>query len=123
MLPSCVEQRHNGHFSPCILPCYQVNQRRLVTAYDFHATLLALSQYPGMHFNQSLTTQRGVSLLGHVTAQRGCGDAFVSAQFCECQESHTDLDEHSALVQSFAFFVVEYLNKRNEANFPGQCIK
>ncbi|KAH7998746.1 hypothetical protein HPB51_026380 [Rhipicephalus microplus] len=100
-----------------------VNQRRLVTAYGLHATLLALPKYPGTHFNQSLTMQRGVSLLGHVTAQRGCGDAFVSAQFCECQGSHADLDEHSALVQPFAFFVVEYLNGRNEANFPGQCIK
>ncbi|KAL1474561.1 hypothetical protein MTO96_037871, partial [Rhipicephalus appendiculatus] len=100
-----------------------VNQRRLVTAYDLHATLLALSRYPGVDFNHSLTTQRGVSLLGHVTPQRSCGDAFVSAQFCECQGSHADLDERSALVLSFAFFVVDYLNERNEANFPGHCIK
>ncbi|KAL3224058.1 hypothetical protein MRX96_049640 [Rhipicephalus microplus] len=69
---------------PTVVVNLEVNQRRLVTAYDLHATLLVLSQYPGMHFNQFLTTQRGVSLLGHVTAQRGCGDAFVSTQFCEC---------------------------------------
>ncbi|XP_075739138.1 uncharacterized protein LOC142784603 [Rhipicephalus microplus] len=108
---------------PTVAVNLEVNQRRLVTAYDLHATLLALSNYPGLHFNQYLTTQKGVSLLGHMKAQRGCGDAFVSAQFCECQGSHADLDENSTLVQSFAFFVVEYLNERNEANFPGQCIK
>ncbi|KAH8001165.1 hypothetical protein HPB51_026322 [Rhipicephalus microplus] len=58
-----------------------------------------------------------------VNLERGCGDAFVSAHFCDCQGSHADLDKNLALVQSFAFFVVEHFNKRNEANFPGQCIK
>ncbi|KAL3222395.1 hypothetical protein MRX96_050009, partial [Rhipicephalus microplus] len=70
---------------PTVAVNLEVNQRRLVMAYDLHATLLALSPYPGMHFNPSLTTQRGVSLFGHVTAQRGCGDAFVSAQFSVIQ--------------------------------------
>ncbi|XP_065285158.1 uncharacterized protein [Dermacentor albipictus] len=101
----------------------QVNQRRLVTAYDLHATLLALSRYPRGAFEPSLSTQRGISLFGRVPPERSCGDAFVSAQFCECQGSHVDLDERSALVQSFAGFVVELLNTRNEANFPGLCIK
>nr|XP_054922599.1 uncharacterized protein LOC129382517 [Dermacentor andersoni] len=118
VLPQRFLRRH-----PTVAANLEVNQRRLVTAYDLHATLLALSRYPGGAFEPSLSTQRGISLFGRVLPERSCGDAFVSAQFCECQGTHVDLDERSALVESFAGFVVELLNTRNEANFPGLCIK
>ncbi|KAH6928885.1 hypothetical protein HPB50_020693 [Hyalomma asiaticum] len=118
MLPERLMRRH-----PTAAVNLEVNQRRLVTAYDFHATLLALSRYDGVDFKPTLSTRRGISLFGHVPPQRTCGDAFVSAQFCECQGSRVDLDENSELVESFASFVVHLLNARNEVNFPGKCIK
>ncbi|KAH7943067.1 hypothetical protein HPB52_004884 [Rhipicephalus sanguineus] len=100
----------------------EVNQRRLVTAYDLHVTLLHLLRYAHTAASSaSLRTERGLSLLGYVPPERNCSDAFVPVEFCECVAAGVDLDLESSLVQSFATFVVEYLNSLNEANFPAMC--
>ncbi|XP_065297881.1 uncharacterized protein [Dermacentor albipictus] len=118
VLPQHLLQRHPG-----VAVNLEVNQRRLVTAYDVHATLVALSRFPDASFNASLATERGLSLLGRLPPDRNCGEAFVPAEFCECVAAGSDLDEQSILVQSFATFVVGYLNSLNEANFPAMCIR
>ncbi|XP_037572181.1 uncharacterized protein LOC119454283 [Dermacentor silvarum] len=118
LLPRNFLRRHPG-----VAVNLEVNQRRLVTAYDMHTTLVALSRYPDASFNASLTTERGLSLLGRLPPERNCEDAFVPAEFCECIAAGSDLDEQSILVQSFANFVVGYLNSLNEANFPAMCVR
>ncbi|KAH6943745.1 hypothetical protein HPB50_026360 [Hyalomma asiaticum] len=108
---------------PDIAVNLEVNQWRLVTAYDIHATLVALSHDAEKGFPPSLRSNRGLSLLGHVPPERSCGDAFVPAQFCECIEGGNDLDVLSIQVQSFARYFVEHLNTLNEANFPAMCLR
>ncbi|KAH7944261.1 uncharacterized protein LOC119398723 [Rhipicephalus sanguineus] len=97
--------------------------RRLVTAYDLHATLFHLLRYAHTASNASLRTDRGLSLLGRVPPERNCSDAFVLVEFCECVAAGVDSDLKSNLVQSFATFLVEYLNRLNEAKFPAMCVR
>ncbi|KAK8760282.1 hypothetical protein V5799_028448, partial [Amblyomma americanum] len=61
--------------------------------------------------------------MGTVPPERNCADAFLAAEFCECLGADSGLDEHSQLVQSFANFVVEYLNSVSQANFPAMCTR
>ncbi|XP_077541156.1 uncharacterized protein LOC144153377 [Haemaphysalis longicornis] len=99
----------------------EVNQRRLVTAYDAHATLLVLSGYTDGYSDLFRPTQRGVSLFGPVPPERACDDAFIPPEFCACQGAQTNLDGRSAAARSFARFVVHYLNALNQLHFPNQC--
>ncbi|KAH8036790.1 hypothetical protein HPB51_005745 [Rhipicephalus microplus] len=101
----------------------EVNQRRLVTAYDVHSTLVDLLRYTSSASEASLTANRGLSLLDQVPPHRSCSDAFVPIEFCECIGAGAYLDEQSSHVQSFAKFLVEYLNSLNEANFPTMCAR
>ncbi|KAL1484607.1 hypothetical protein MTO96_032511 [Rhipicephalus appendiculatus] len=118
VLPRSFLRRHPG-----AAVNLEVNQRRLVTAYDVHSTLVDLLRYAGTVSNASLSADRGLSLLGHVPPERNCSGALVPVEFCECVAAGVDLDEQSSLVQSFAKFVVEYLNRLNEANFPTMCVR
>nr|XP_050033291.1 uncharacterized protein LOC126529871 [Dermacentor andersoni] len=73
----------------------EVNPCRLVTTYDFHATLLSLPALRGVRAHPSTT---GVRLF---SAEKKLDDA--------------------SLGQSFALFAVAHLNALAEAHIPGKC--
>ncbi|KAH7940580.1 hypothetical protein HPB49_002267 [Dermacentor silvarum] len=95
----------------------EVNQRRLVTTYDFHATLLSIASLPKL---SALPSNKGLSLFGPVPPERTCEDAFVPQAFCACIGTEKKLDDAS-MSQSFALFAVAHMNALAEAHFPGKC--
>ncbi|XP_050036535.2 uncharacterized protein [Dermacentor andersoni] len=102
---------------PEVAVLLEVNQRRLVTAYDFHATLLSLPALLGLRAPPSTT---GLSLFRQVPPERTCDDAFIPQPFCACLGAENKLDDAS-LGQSFALFAIAHLNALAETHFPGKC--
>ncbi|XP_072144505.1 uncharacterized protein [Dermacentor andersoni] len=95
----------------------EVNQRRLVTAYDFHATLLSLADLPLLRAKPTL---KGLSLVGPVPAQRSCGDAFVPDHFCACLGARGRV-KNVAQAEALGRFGVAYINAKAGFHFPRLC--
>ncbi|KAH9371081.1 hypothetical protein HPB48_015685 [Haemaphysalis longicornis] len=68
----------------------EVNQRRLVTTYDFHATLLSIASLPAL---QTKPTNKGISLMSRVPPERTCEDAFIPYAFCACDSAEKKLND------------------------------
>ncbi|XP_077553453.1 uncharacterized protein LOC144168318 [Haemaphysalis longicornis] len=96
----------------------EVNQRRLVTTYDFHATLLSIASLPAL---QIKPTNKGISLMSAVPPERTCEDAFIPYAFCACDGAEKKLNDTS-IGLSFAVFAITYINAQAQANFPGKCV-
>ncbi|KAH6939182.1 hypothetical protein HPB50_016425 [Hyalomma asiaticum] len=96
----------------------EVNQRRLVTHFDLHATLVALSSFPELGNG---STNMGLSLMGRIPPERTCADAFVPPEFCACFGASNNLDDKRVAV-SFARYAVSYINAIAELHFPGRCV-
>ncbi|KAH7961557.1 uncharacterized protein LOC119385782 [Rhipicephalus sanguineus] len=96
----------------------EVNQRRLVTHYDLHATLVALSSLPALGKG---STNMGLSLMDRIPPERTCADAFVPSEFCACFGDRVNL-EGNRVATSFARYAVSYINALAELHFPGRCI-
>ncbi|KAL1436823.1 hypothetical protein MTO96_049362 [Rhipicephalus appendiculatus] len=103
---------------PEVAASLEVNQRRLVTTYDFHATLLSLASLPELSV---VPSNKGLSLFRPVPPERTCEDAFVPQTFCACVGAEKKLDDAS-MGLSFALFAVAYINAVAEARFPGKCV-
>ncbi|XP_064469443.1 uncharacterized protein LOC135384151 [Ornithodoros turicata] len=93
------------------------NRRRLTTAFDVHATLLHLSQYPS---KWAPSTPHGVSLFREVPAQRTCEMASVPILYCASACLLT-VNTAEPLATSIALFVVEQVNKLTATHLPGKC--
>ncbi|KAH7972718.1 uncharacterized protein LOC119375019 [Rhipicephalus sanguineus] len=102
---------------PEVAASLEVNQRRLVTTYDFHATLLSLASLPELDV---VPSKKGLSLFRPVPPERTCEHAFVPQAFCACVGTEKKLDDVS-MGQSFALFAVAYINAVAEVRFPGKC--
>ncbi|XP_075534943.1 uncharacterized protein LOC142570444 [Dermacentor variabilis] len=96
----------------------EVNQRRLVTHYDVHATLVALSSLPVLGNG---STNKGLSLTGRIPPERTCADAFVPPEFCACFGASRNLGNEQVTL-SFARYAVSYINALAELHFPGRCV-
>ncbi|XP_072144682.1 uncharacterized protein [Dermacentor andersoni] len=97
----------------------QVNQRRLITAYDVHATLLTLAELPRF---EPMVTDSGISLFRGISPHRTCAEAAVPADFCACADSHSapaQPEDVSRLVEA----TVAYINGVVNSSFPGKCVK
>ncbi|KAH6925757.1 hypothetical protein HPB50_009802 [Hyalomma asiaticum] len=103
---------------PEVAVSMEVNQRRLVTTYDFHATLLSLASLPALNV---VPSNKGLSLFGRVPPERTCEDAFVPQAFCACVGTEKKLDD-AYIGRSFAHFAVAYMNAVVETRFPGKCV-
>ncbi|KAH9381759.1 hypothetical protein HPB48_010578 [Haemaphysalis longicornis] len=68
VLPEKFLRRH-----PDVAVALEVNQRRLVTPFDLHATLLALATLPTLRFE---STGKGSTLLKAISPHRSCGTPF-----------------------------------------------
>ncbi|KAH6932171.1 hypothetical protein HPB50_003310 [Hyalomma asiaticum] len=98
VFPPWFLQRH-----PAFAAALDLNQRRLTTHFDMHATLLQLL-HPGLP-----RTAHGQSLLHELPATRTCADASVPAQFCACVETEAFPLNHPVSLK-VARFVVASVN-------------
>ncbi|XP_064460051.1 uncharacterized protein LOC135370271 [Ornithodoros turicata] len=96
-----------------------INQRRLTTHYDMHATFLQLRDFPRM--TQTIT-KRGLSLFYEVPENRTCASASVPIQFCACEETLPFPDAHP-LARQVATFVLSELNRMIGKELKGKCHK
>ncbi|KAL3219913.1 hypothetical protein MRX96_005667 [Rhipicephalus microplus] len=97
----------------------EVNQRRLITPYDLHATLLSLLKLPAF---DPRPTNKGLNLFGAVPPERTCADAFIAPEFCACTDiarETTDLK----VVTLFSHYAVSYMNALATLHFPGKCVQ
>ncbi|KAH7963041.1 hypothetical protein HPB52_019342 [Rhipicephalus sanguineus] len=99
-----------------------INEHRLTTPYDVHATLEALAMLPG---ELSLKfTRRGRSLLAPIPANRTCIDASVPKEYCACAgTSHTNFPQVSPETLSLARRALEYVNNATSSlsRLKNQC--
>ncbi|KAK8778353.1 hypothetical protein V5799_020305 [Amblyomma americanum] len=96
----------------------EVNQYRLVTGYDFHATLLSPVDLPSLQ--RTRRTRKGLSILGVVPPQRTCADAILPGHFCACLDPRKPMD-NSAQAEEVGQFCLAYINEQAEAHFPRLC--
>ncbi|XP_075543716.1 uncharacterized protein LOC142578199 [Dermacentor variabilis] len=96
----------------------EVNQRRLITNYDLHATLIALSKLPELGTN---STEKGLSLFGPIPPERTCADAYIPRQFCACLDESRKLNDLE-VSSSFAHHAVAHINALAELYFQKRCV-
>lgn len=94
----------------------EVNQRRLSTHFDMHATLLQLldSGLP------KTVTKHGQSLFYELPETRTCADASVPTQFCACVETEAFPGTHP-LSLKLGRFVIASVNDVVKKEFKGKC--
>ncbi|XP_070388118.1 uncharacterized protein [Dermacentor albipictus] len=103
---------------PDVAASLETNQRRLITAYDLHATLLSLSTLPSFSVNP---TRHGLNLFANIPANRTCVDASIPPQFCACRGTRSQMRDPTVALE-FAHYAVAYMNVLAEFHFPGQCL-
>ncbi|CAN7986434.1 unnamed protein product [Ixodes hexagonus] len=94
----------------------RVNQKRLATHYDVHATLQQLlsSSLP------KTVTKHGQSLFYELPETRTCESASIPSQFCTCVQSEVFPARHP-LAQKVARFVITTVNALVEKEMKGKC--
>ncbi|KAH7967441.1 hypothetical protein HPB49_024861 [Dermacentor silvarum] len=97
----------------------EVNQRRLVTHYDLHATMLSLSKLPA--FNPE-PTNKGLNVFTVIPPERTCADAFIAPEFCACTGTTGETPDPGVML-SFSRYSVSYINALAMLHFPGKCIE
>ncbi|KAH7931437.1 hypothetical protein HPB52_025681 [Rhipicephalus sanguineus] len=97
----------------------EVNQRRLITPYDLHATLLSLLKLPAI---DPQPTNKGINLFGAVPPGRTCADAFIAPEFCACTDTASETPDPGVLL-SFSRYAVSYINALATLHFPGKCVQ
>lgn len=101
---------------PRFAAALELNQRRLSTHFDMHATLLQL-----LHSGLPKTvTKHGQSLLHELPVTRTCADASVPTQFCACVETEAFPVNHP-LSLKVARFVVASVNTLVGKHLTGKC--
>ncbi|KAK8778805.1 hypothetical protein V5799_019856 [Amblyomma americanum] len=84
----------------------RINQHRLTTHFDMHATLVELLDYPNL---EQPNTTYGLSLLHEVPDTRTCADASISHQWCTCNV-RDDATVSNTLAASLAGHFVAAMN-------------
>lgn len=83
-----------------------INQNRLTTPYDIHATLLHLLQLEKDNF----FTLYGQSLLTEVSPERTCTDANIAKHWCVCR-THKIVSTEDKNVRRAAIAIINHVNK------------
>ncbi|KAL1487299.1 hypothetical protein MTO96_008083 [Rhipicephalus appendiculatus] len=97
----------------------QVNQRRLITSYDVHATLLTLAELPRF---EPLVTDRGISLFRGISPQRTCANVSVPPDFCACADSRSSPADPED-VRRLANATMAYINGAVRSAFADKCVE
>ncbi|XP_049270495.1 uncharacterized protein LOC119391140 isoform X1 [Rhipicephalus sanguineus] len=95
-----------------------VNQLRLTTPYDVHATLVELLDYPS---SERLHTVYGRSLLHKIPETRTCADANIRPHWCTCNVLG-DVIVSEKMAWSMGEQVIYRLNKLIPQK-PGKCAR
>ncbi|KAH6935682.1 hypothetical protein HPB50_008004 [Hyalomma asiaticum] len=85
----------------------RVNQRRLTTPFDLHATLVELLDYPG---KKRPRTAHGLSLLHEIPDERTCDDASIKRKWCSCN-FQGDAAVSGTLARALANQIVSDVNR------------
>jgi Protein of unknown function (DUF229) len=92
----------------------EINQNRLTSNYDIHATLMHLSganeKLAGKHKVKSLKEDetKGISLFDEIPVTRTCTDAGIPEEFCCCLQPQPVKDDK--LINTICDFIIETLN-------------
>ncbi|KAL1435590.1 hypothetical protein MTO96_000245 [Rhipicephalus appendiculatus] len=107
---------------PSVVSRLSINEHRLTTPYDVHATLKALATMPGELSPKP--TPRGRYLFAPIPANRTCIDAFVPKEYCACADtSKADSAQFSPETLSLAQRALEFLNNAtsSSSSLGDQC--
>ncbi|KAH6934856.1 hypothetical protein HPB50_001540 [Hyalomma asiaticum] len=96
----------------------EVNQRRLISNYDLHATIIALSEFPTFVTN---STEKGLSLFGPIPPERTCADASIPRHFCACLDASRRVNDPKVSLP-FARHAVNYINALAKLHFQESCV-
>ncbi|XP_064460040.1 uncharacterized protein LOC135370262 [Ornithodoros turicata] len=105
---------------PEVMQNLRINQHRLTTPYDVHATLLELTTFPRTMAEPQFPTERGLSLLHEIPRERTCSSASIPPHYCCCR-THEDKSICNALAWSIAKFLVRDVNEKLDKDAPGLC--
>ncbi|XP_054717448.1 uncharacterized protein LOC129226843 [Uloborus diversus] len=101
--------------NPHVATNLRVNQERLTTPFDIHATLLHMWTVLKTRSNTVGTdpfkTKNGVSLLSEISENRTCEDAHILPHWCVCQTFHPVSNDGEEAVNC-ALSVVEEMNAK-----------
>ncbi|XP_075543841.1 uncharacterized protein LOC142578328 [Dermacentor variabilis] len=86
----------------------RVNQRRLTTPFDVHATLVELLDYP---VRKRPRTAYGLSLLHEIPGERTCSDASIKHKWCSCSV-RGDAAVSGALAMTLADRIASDVNEK-----------
>ncbi|XP_064469501.1 uncharacterized protein LOC135384221 [Ornithodoros turicata] len=103
---------------PEIMENLRVNQHRLTTPFDIHATLVELARLPRSRYQYR--TRYGLSLLHEIPENRSCNDAFIDPYYCCCHELQDDNTTGAAHLL-MANFIVKTVNEWLMNGAPGMC--
>ncbi|XP_037557786.1 uncharacterized protein LOC119434799 [Dermacentor silvarum] len=84
----------------------RINQRRLTTPFDLHATLVELLDYP---VRKRPRTAYGLSLFHQIPGERTCSDASIKHKWCACRV-RGDAAVSGALARAMANQIVSDVN-------------
>ncbi|XP_014777260.1 uncharacterized protein LOC106874152 [Octopus bimaculoides] len=97
------------------------NQNRLVTFFDFYATL-SENLNRGKQIRMMMSN-RSISLMSPIPSNRTCKEAEIPAQFCECFSARKQVSVENVNVTQAANAVVKSLNKLLEKGKAKKCAK
>lgn len=83
----------------------QRNSQQLTTSFDIYATLRELGC-----LKSQPKSLRSLSLLGPIPANRTCEQIGISMHYCTCQLDWQKLAPSDEQAQSFAAYIVDYIN-------------
>ncbi|XP_022208108.2 uncharacterized protein LOC111064667 [Drosophila obscura] len=123
--PEWLEERY-----PLAVKHLKTNARRLVTAYDLHATLLDMPHMTALEDKEirSRSQQlenplmaehmpRGISLFLPIPEQRDCSMAHIPAEYCLCHRP-TNIQLQHSQVQRAARYIILQINDLLASNHP-----
>ncbi|GFX78151.1 uncharacterized protein TNCV_5134981 [Trichonephila clavipes] len=102
VLPPWMEERY-----PHLVQNLKINQDRLVTPFDIHATFMTLLN-PDVPMQGKLN-DRSISLFSEIPSERSCESASIESHWCACL-SWFDIPTNDFLAKSVGQAVVTYMN-------------
>lgn len=102
VLPPWMEEKY-----PHLVQNLKINQNRLVTPFDIHATFMTLLN-PNVPM-QGHVNDRSISLFSEIPSERTCESASIESHWCACL-SWSDLPTTDPLAKTVGQAVVNYMN-------------
>lgn len=103
--------------NPGIRKNLKINERRLTTHYDVHATLKELADFPRV---TQPKTNHGLSLFHELPDTRTCAEASISHQWCSCESNEEGVSPQDPLAAMMAHGLVSQINVWLESQ-PRKC--